>query len=82
MDKQQEKSIEVLTRGFYLHSVWNTFVPLCEGRYSSMYLNWQFQIHPGELENYIQCLIRERVTPTTHSTGLQETLAPEMLLNA
>ena len=43
-----------------------------------MHLNWQFEIHPGELENSSQCLVRERVTPT----GLQEMLAPEMLLNA
>lgn len=62
------------------HSMWNTFVPLSEGPYSSMHLNWQFEIHPGELENSSQCLARERMTPTTCSTGLQKVLAPEMVL--
>lgn len=45
-----------------------------------MYLNWQFEIHPGELENSSQCLARKRVIPTTCSTGLQKVLAPEIFL--
>lgn len=45
-----------------------------------MHINWQFEIHPGEPKNSSRCLARERATSTTHSTGLQEALAPEMLL--
>lgn len=44
---------------FYLHHIWNTFAPLSEGLYSSVHLNWQFDIYPGETENSSQFLSRE-----------------------
>lgn len=75
--RQLKESVEVLTCVFYLHSMLNTFVPLSEVPYSLMHLNCQFKIHPEELENISRCLARERTTPTTHSIGLQEVLAPE-----
>lgn len=69
----------------YLHVAFISIVsetPLPEGHYSSVHLNQQFEIYPGEIGNSSQCLLRDRVTFTTPSTELWEKLAPKMLKNA